>query len=63
MTKSFFFMLVLIISRKESVTSKNIDMYLAPLIEELLELWRGINVVDASSPSKRQIFKVRAILL
>jgi hypothetical protein len=35
-TKQFFIMLVLLIPGKESVISDNIDVYLAPLIEELL---------------------------
>ena len=35
-------MLVLLIPGKESVTSDNIDAYLAPLIEELLQLWKGV---------------------
>jgi hypothetical protein len=35
-------MLVLLIPSKESVISDNIDVYLAPLIEELLQLWEGI---------------------
>jgi hypothetical protein len=34
-TKPFFLMLALLIPQKESVTSKNIDVYLVPLIEEM----------------------------
>jgi hypothetical protein len=34
-TKHYFMMLDLIILGKESMTSKNIDVYLEPLIEEL----------------------------
>ena len=34
-TKNFFMMLTLLIPGKESVTDKNVDVYVAPLIEEL----------------------------
>lgn len=39
--QTFFYslMLILLIPGKESVTFKNIHVYLAPLIEELQELW------------------------
>lgn len=41
-------MLSLVILRKESMTSKNIHVYLAPLIEELLQLWEGVEAIDVS---------------
>jgi hypothetical protein len=41
-TKKFFLMLVLLIMGKELVKSNNIDVYLAPFLEELQELWRGV---------------------
>jgi hypothetical protein len=44
-TKKFFVSLSLLISGKESPTSKNIDIFLSPLVEEFLELWEGIDVV------------------
>jgi len=47
-TKHFFVMLTLIILRKESVKSSNIDVYLVPLVDELIELWDGVLVVDMS---------------
>jgi hypothetical protein len=40
--KKFFLMLVLLIMGKELVKSNNIDVYLAPFLEELQELWRGV---------------------
>jgi hypothetical protein len=43
-TKKIFLMLVLLILRKESMNNSNIDVYLAPLVEELHELWRGVDV-------------------
>src|SRR5579875_885180 len=61
--KPFFIMLTLLIPRKESVTSENIDVYLIPLIEELLELWKGVPTIDVSGEPPRQHFKLRALLL
>jgi hypothetical protein len=46
--KQFFIMLALFIPGKESVTAENVDIYLAPLVEEFLQLWRGIEAVDVS---------------
>ncbi|WVZ76715.1 hypothetical protein U9M48_024667 [Paspalum notatum var. saurae] len=40
------FMMCLLIPGKESL-GKDIDLFLEPLIEELLELWRGVSILDA----------------
>lgn len=61
--KPFFIMLALLIPGKESVTSENIDVYLTPLIEELLELWKGVPAIDVSEEPPRQHFELRALLL
>ena len=34
---------------------KDINVYLAPLIDDLKNLWRGINVVDTSKPKKNKL--------
>ena len=60
-TKPFFILLALLIPGKESVTSKNIDVYLAPLLEELLEFWDSVTYV--SEEPHRQQFTLRALLL
>ncbi len=54
----FFVMLSLIIPRKESVKDANMDTYMAPLIEELQELWRGVIAFDVSAKVSKQIFKL-----
>jgi hypothetical protein len=51
-------MLSLIIPRKESVKDANMDTYMAPLIEELQELWRGVIAFDVSAKVSKQIFKL-----
>jgi hypothetical protein len=61
-TKNFFIMLALIIPGKESVRDKNVDVYMAPLIEELQELWTGIDCLDGSQQNS-QTFKLHGILL
>ena len=38
-------------------------MYLAPLIEELQQLWHGVNAVDVSDDSENHNFVLRAILM
>jgi hypothetical protein len=37
-TKKFFILLALLIPGKDSVTSDNFDIYMEPLVEELLQL-------------------------
>jgi hypothetical protein len=39
-------MLVLLILVMESVKNKNVDVYLAPLLEELQELWKWVDAWD-----------------
>jgi hypothetical protein len=47
-TKNFFVILTLTIPSKESVEMHNIDVYMAPLIEELQVLWRGAIAYDVA---------------
>ena len=54
-------MLALLIPRKESVTSGNVDVYLAPLIEELQQLWEDVDVVDAYAESVNRNFRLIAM--
>lgn len=61
--KIIFSYVVLIISKKESLTLDNIDMYLVLLIEEFLQLWEGVNATDISSNSINKTFKLKALLM
>ena len=57
-------MFALLIPGKESVTVKNVDLYMAPLIEELQELWKRIDCLDGSQQnSKEKTFKLHGMLL
>lgn len=42
---------------------KNMDVYLQPLVDELKELWSGIEVVDKSKRLDRQTSYIRGILM
>jgi hypothetical protein len=46
-----------------SVKSSNFDVYLAPVFEELVELWKGVKDVDVLQPVKRREFTIRVILM
>jgi len=62
-TKPFFLMLLLIIPGKKSVTSDTIDVYLEPLFDELVELWKGIEAIQILGDGNSIQFTLRASLL
>ena len=62
-TKKFFIMLALLIPGRESVTLDCFDVYLEPLVEELLELWIGVPAHDVSKDAGNRDFTLRAMLL
>jgi hypothetical protein len=62
-TKKFFIQLCILISGKMSPTNENIDVFIRPLLEELLELWRGVRAQDFSKAAGDRQFILRAILM
>lgn len=62
-TKSFLLMLSLIIPGKKSVTSDTIDVYLEPLFDELVELWKGIEAIQILRDNDSIHFTLSASLL
>jgi len=62
-TKKFFLVLVLLIPRKKSVNNDNIDVYLIPLVEELQELWKGVDVWDFACLVGSKKFTLHGILM
>ncbi len=62
-TKKFFLLLSLIIHGPNNVKSSNFDVYLALVLEELAELWKGVRGVDVLQPPGRRQFTMRAILM
>ena len=62
--KKFFIMVGLLIPGPEAVTSERMDVYLSPLIEELIELWTdGVLCYDAARWRSESRFTLRAILM
>ena len=59
----FFIMLALLIPGKQSVTSEFFDVYLEPLVEELVQLWKGVMAYDVLKDRGSRAFKLRAVLL
>jgi len=46
----------IILGRKESVKDATMDTYMAPLIEELQELWKRVISFDVSTKGGKQTF-------
>ncbi len=63
MTKKFFVMLALIIFGNESMKMQNINVYMAPLIEVLQELWKGVITYDVSRTEGERHFTLRTMLM
>jgi hypothetical protein len=49
-TKKFYLILALLIPRNKSMKKTNIDVYMAPLIQELQKLWKGVLALDLAEP-------------
>jgi hypothetical protein len=62
-TKKFLLLLSLIILGPYCVKSSNFDVCLAPMLEELAELWKGVRGVDLLQPLEKRQFIMRAILI
>ena len=62
-TKKFFIQLSILISRKESPTSENIGLFIAPLVEKLQMLWTGVRAQDFLNPAGSRMFHLRGVLM
>ena len=62
-TRKFFVSLVLLIPGPKSPTSETIDVFLEPVVDDLLQLWNGIKSVDCSIDNEPRSFDLRAILM
>jgi len=63
-TKHFFVLVALIISDKENVCMNTIDVYLQPLVDELMMFWRlGVPTLDYGKPKGSHGFTFRALVL
>ena len=62
-TRKFFVSLVLLIPGPKSPSSTTIDVFLEPVVDDLLQLWNGVKAVDCSIPNEPRSFYLRAILM
>jgi hypothetical protein len=51
--KRFFILLSLIIPGPKSMKNSNFDVYLAPLLENLIDVWNGVVGVDVQPRIRR----------
>lgn len=61
--KNFFVLLALLIPGKQLVTSEIFDMYMEPLVEELLKLWTSVVTYEVTKPIGFRAFMLHIILL
>ncbi|KAL3681546.1 hypothetical protein R1sor_024502 [Riccia sorocarpa] len=59
-SKKFFIHMSLLVSGPQSITTKNVDVFLAPLIKELQQLWEGYDVFDVAASEN---FNLRGMLI
>lgn len=63
-TKKHFLILALIIPGPECVTAENIDIFLEPVVDELMELWQhGVETVDSAAYGGSRVFNMKAMLI
>ena len=62
-TKKFFLNLSLLIPGPKAPTSDTIDVFLKPLVRDLLKLWYGVPTANMSKPVDDRNFTMRAILM
>ena len=63
LTKKFFISLAILIRGPKSPTAENIDVFLGPLIRDLLKLWTGVPAVNMAKPIGQRRFTLRALLM
>jgi hypothetical protein len=61
--QKFFFILGLIICGKCSQRYNNIKVFLQPLMDELLHLWKAVWAYDVTKPKGQQKFLLRTAIL
>ena len=62
-TKKFFLNLSLLIPGPRAPTSETFDVYLKPLVLDLLKLWHGVPAINMSRPIGDRAFTLKAILM
>ena len=62
-TKKFFLNLSLLIPGPKAPTTENIDVYMRPLVRDLVRLWYGVPAVNMSKQVNDRSFTLKAILM
>ena len=63
-TKNYFIMLTVLIPGPKSVTADHFDIFIEPLIEELLELWNyGVYCIDVARYKQSSNFVLKAMVI
>lgn len=63
-TKNYFIMLAILIPGPKSVTAEHFDIFMEPLIEELLELWEfGVYCMDVARYKESSHFVLKAMII
>ena len=60
LTKKFFISLALLIPGPKSPTAENIDVFLAPIVRDLLKLWQGVPAINMSMPEGNRCFTLQS---
>ena len=63
LTKKFFISLAVLIPGPKSPNSENIDVFLAPIVRDLLKLWVGGPAINMAMPEGNGRFTLRAMLI
>jgi len=63
LTKKFFISLAVIIPGPKAVTADKVDVFIRPVVRDLLQLWRGVPAINMSKSEGERPFTLRAILM
>ena len=63
LTKKFFLSLALLIPGPKSPNEDNIDVFIAPIVRDLLKLWVGVPAINMAMPEGNRRFTLRAMLI
>lgn len=62
-SKKFFISLTLVIPGEKAPSPQSFDVFIAPLVRDLVRLWGGVPTVEKSVGGGSRIFSLRAVLL
>ena len=62
-TKKFFISLAMVVSGPKAVMDENINVFLRPVVHNLLKLWAGVPTVNISEQQRQRHFILRAMLI